>query len=397
MPYDRVSSAIDRWEVDGLVSSEQGAALREDHAVHSTRTQRRRSQYTVSITAGVLLVVAGVTFLAWSWPRMGDGGRSLLIWAAGVLVAALGVRMVRARRWVPVARALQSSGLALLLAAYAYSQTAWPSGTLGGVAVGTLSLATPIMALVLFARASWVMSGVTVAIGYGFVAVFLHRALSLPDQALVWTLDGVLVATLLAMALTIWRQLRSGPGEDGGRSVSPPVLSAFVVSVYAGFLFVILTATVALEMADVPFLALDAWLLLVTAVAVWAIHWAPTGLANPHYVHGVALSVGIAIPLGFATPLELYDAPPPVAALVVASVGVAGLWYGLGRSAMSLIVTSCAAIVCAAWYLGAEFGDNIGSVIALAVVAAVFFLGASRIGRERAAGEAKPGGVGDAE
>ena len=393
----QVDRAIGRWEDAALIDSETADRLRAEHAGSSGRVQRRFSQYTVAVTAGVLLVVAAVTFLAWSWPRMDVDGRSILIWAMGIGVLALGLRMERRGSGAPVSYALQMSGLCMLLGAYAYSASAWPPGTGGGIAVGVLSLATPIAALLTFARRTPVMLASVLAAGYAFAAVFLHRALSLSDETMVWALDGILVACMVGLALRLRAAASAGDSvtdADAGATRAPAAatpldaapgshrhaLNAFVVSVYAGFVFVLLTATVALDMDEETFLAFDAWLVLVTALALWGIHRAPPPLASPRYVHHVALSVAMAIPLGFGTTLEVYDAPAPVAALTVAGAGAAGLWYGLRRRATSLIVTACAAIVSAAWYLGAEYGDRLGAVVALGAVAVGFFWVAGRVG-----------------
>ena len=408
MRNNRVRRAIDRWESAGLLDADVAAGLRAEQDDSSRRGRRRLSHYAVAATAGVLLLVAAATFLAWSWPRMGEGARAGLIWATGIAVLGLGLRWggraaagsdagadtgdevpapVEADsvwRRFPVTSALQSTGLLLMLAAYAYSFNAWPAGTAAGILVGVLSLATPIALLVAPARGSPFMFAATVASGYGFAAVFLHRALSLSGDGIVWALDGLLLANIVGMA--VWLGVRS-PRRRSTRAV----LNAFVVSVYAGFVLVFLTAFVALELGDDSVLAFDAWLVLVTALAIWGIHGAPPGLASPRHVGHVAFSVALAVPFGFATTRGVYDLPPPVAALVVGGVGIAGLWYGLRRGAMSLIVASCAAVVCAAWYLGADYGDRLGSVVALAVVAVAFFVGAGRMVRRGEGGDGPSG------
>ena len=143
-----------------------------------------------------------------------------------------------------------------------------------------------------------------------------------------------------------------------------------------------MTAAGPLELGDETLLALDAWLLLVTALALWAIHRAPAALRSARYSLHLAASVLIAIPLGFGTALEVYDLPGLAAAAVVAGAGACGLWYGLREDARPLVLGSCATIVSAAWYLGVEAGERLGSVLALAFTAAVFFWIATRLGRK---------------
>ena len=110
------------------------------------------------------------------------------------------------------------------------------------------------------------------------------------------------------------------------------------------------------------------------------------GTSAPELVVCVlAASVLIAIPLGFGTTLEVYDLPPPGAAAVLAGAGAAGLWYGLRQDARPLVLCSCATIVSAAWYLGVDAGERLGTVLALAFTAALFFWVATRLGRGKEA------------
>ena len=144
-----------------------------------------------------------------------------------------------------------------------------------------------------------------------------------------------------------------------------------------------MTAAGPLALGEETLLALDAWLVLVTGLALWGIHRAPEMLRSPRYSLHIAASVLIAIPLGFGTTLEVYDLPPLGAAAVLAGAGAAGLWYGLRRDARPLVLCSCATIVSAAWYLGVDAGERLGTVLALAFTAALFFWVATRLGRGR--------------
>ena len=89
----------------------------------------------------------------------------------------------------------------------------------------------------------------------------------------------------------------------------------------------------------------------------------------------------LAIPLGFGTALEVYDLPPLGAAAVVAGAGACGLAYGLARDVRPLVLCSCVTIVSAAWYLGVDAGERLGTVLALAFTAILFFWVATRLGR----------------
>ena len=122
-------------------------------------------------------------------------------------------------------------------------------------------------------------------------------------------------------------------------------------------------------------------MVLVTTLALWGIHRALTVLWSARYTLHIAVSVLIAIPLGFGTTPKVYDLPPLGAAAVLAGVEAAGLWYGLRMDARPLVLCSCATVVSAAWYLAADAGDRLGTVLALAFTAALFFWVATRLGR----------------
>ena len=372
-----VETAIERWESAGLVSGELAERLRTEHAGSVRRERARFLQYAVSGTAAIILVFAAVTFFSWSWPTLGPGARAGAIAAAGLAVLALGMRLETARRYVPVTYALQTSGLILVLSAYVYSMEAWGNATAEGVVAGVLALATPIATLPLFVRRNPVMPAVATALGYGFLAVFLLRAFDLDTDAVIWIVDGVLAATLAALALL----LRMGRGA----SVSRRTLNAFVVSLYAGYPMAAMTAGGPLDLGSDVYLALDAWLLLVTGLALWGVHRAPATLRSARHGYHIAASVLLAIPLGFGTMLEMYEAPPLGASAVVAGAGAAGLWYGLRTDARPLVLCSCATVVSAAWHLGLNDGTRLGTVLALAFTAALFFWVATRLGRRREA------------
>ena len=372
-----IESALERWQEAELISVELAEQLRAEHAESQRRGRRRFLQYAVSGTAGILLVIAAVTFFAWSWPELGAGARTFVIAGTGIAIVLLGMRLESARRYVPVTYALQTSGLILLLAACVYSMEAWDNTTAGGVVVSLLALATPVATIPVFVRRNPVMPAVATALGYGFLAAFLFRAFDLDADIIIWILDGALLATLAVLGL----MLHAGRAE----SVSRRTLYAFAVSLYAGYAMAGMTAAGPLELGEDTLLALDAWLLLVTALALWGIHRAPAALRSARYSWHLAASVLLAIPLGFGTTLEVYDLPPLGAAAVLAGAGACGLGYGLARDARHLVLCSCATIVSAAWYLGVDAGDRLGTVLALAFTAALFFWVATRLGRGRAA------------
>ena len=375
MSKSDIDSALRRWQESGLISAELVERLQAEHDSSQQARRRRFLQYAVSGTAGIILVIAAVTFFAWNWPDLGPEVRTCVIAAAGIGTLLLGMRLETARRFVPVTYALQTSGLILLLAAFMYSTEAWENTTAGGIAVGLLALATPAATIPVFVRRNAVMPAVSAALAYVFLAGFLFRAFDLDADIVIWILDGALVATLAVLGFLLH------PGR--AESVPRGALYAFAVSLYAGYPMVGMTAVGPLELDNNAMLALDAWLLVVTALALWGIHRAPAALRSARYVHHIAASVLLAIPLGFGTTLEVYEMPPLGAAAVIAGAGAAGLWYGLARDARVLVLCSCATILSAAWYLGVDEGERLGTVLALAFTAILFFWVSTRLGRSR--------------
>ncbi len=120
---DRLYAAIDRWLEAELIDSDTASKLRADVGREASAGTRRLSQYVLAVTGGTVLLIAAGVFLDWAWPLLGDGARSFILAAAGVAVLVLGVSLEgRTRRWRPAAYLLQTSGLALLLVAFMYSE-----------------------------------------------------------------------------------------------------------------------------------------------------------------------------------------------------------------------------------------------------------------------------------
>lgn len=92
----------------------------------------------------------------------------------------------------------------------------------------------------------------------------------------------------------------------------------------------------------------------------------------------------LAIPLGFWTFADALDAPPFVTSLAVGILGALGLAYALRWNVGRLVVTSCLALVAAAWFLGVSVGNAAGAVGALAFTAVLLFWVSSRVGAEAA-------------
>jgi hypothetical protein len=343
----------------------------------------------VAATGGTVLLIAAGVFLDWAWPLMGVGARSFLLGAAGVAVVVLGVSLEgRTRRWRPAAYLLQTSGMALLLTAFLYSEQAWADASAGGLFVGALSLAVPIVLAPRAMRRNVVMPAVHLAMGLAFLAVFLDRAVHLSGDAIVWVLDGVLAAALLVLARTL--------GKGDGLERHPWALNAFVTAMTAGFVLVATTALGPLDLSDQAVWPLNAWLALAAALAVRGIERGPDAVPRGQLGQLLAYLLLVWIVLGFATALEALDGPPELPLLLVGGAGVAAFTYAHARSGdvslRSLMGASALAFIAPIWYWGVERGGALGAVAALAVTAAVLFWMSGRIGP--VAGR-DPRGVGD--
>jgi len=298
---DPVLAAIDRWEDAGLVDVDLARRLRTDVAEDASAGTRRLSQYVLAATGGAVLLIAGGVFLDWAWPLLDRGARSLVLAAVGIAVLATGVRIEGSRRWRPASYLMQTSGLGLLLGAFVYSEGAWSDLSAGGVATGVLSLAAPIVLAPRAMRRDVVMPAVHLAMGLGFLAVFLDRATPLSGDAIVWVLDGVLVVAALALV----RLLASEATLDR----HPWALNAFVMAMLAGFALVATTALGPLDLSDEAVWPLDLWLALCVALTLRGVHRGAPGLSREWLGLLLAWMLVAWIALGFFTSLEALEAP----------------------------------------------------------------------------------------
>lgn len=378
MPFrrDPVLDALDRWEAKGLLDGDRAAVLRDEAEEEADRSGRRFSQFVLAGAGAVVLLVAAGVLGDWLWPRMGVGTRSFVLAAVGVGVHGLGLRIEGRVRWRPAAWLLQTAGLLVLLGAFAYSGQRWPDASAGGVAVGILALAVPVVTAPRTLGRNAVMPAVHLVVGLGFLAVFLDRSTPLGTNDIVWVLDGVLLLATAVLVLELGR--RREPGEVEWR------LNAFAAAVYAGGFLVFATALGPLGWEADAVWALDAWLLLATALTLAGIHLTPPRLRRSWFDRQLGGCVLLAIPLAFATCQGALEWSATPTALVVGLVGAAGLAYGVPRSVGAVVRAGAAAVVVAAWYLGVEQGGALGAVLALAFTAALLFWLSGRVGREHA-------------
>lgn len=373
MPRDRdaVHDAISRWAGGGLIDEPLAESLRAEVSLHTSTQQHRWSQYALAVTGAAVTLIAAGVFLEWAWPVMGAGARSLVLGLVAVALAGLGMAMESRHRWIPVAYLLQTAGLVLLLVTYAYSREAWRDASPGGVLVGIAAFVTPLVAAASAPRRNAVMPAVQTALAFAYIYLFLDRATPLHHDVIVWILDAVL---LLSIVLFVVRLRRTDPGDDAW------VLNAFVASLYAAMVLIVLTMAGPLNAGDEAAFALDAWLIAVTGLTLWGIHRAPPGLQRAWYDRQLALCVLMGVLFAFWTVLGPMDGSELAASLAVAGVGALALRYGLAREVREVIATGCLALLTAALYFGITQGGALGAVLALAVSAAFFFWLSARLG-----------------
>lgn len=362
---DAVQRAIDRWEEALLVDAETAERLRREATQHAGSGTRRLSQYLLATTGGVALLLAGGMLMDWAWPLLEREARSAMLAAAGILVLVAGVWLEGGRRWLPASYLMQTSGLCLLLFAFAYSEVVWRDGTPGGVVVGVLALAVPIVFAPRAIARGTVMPAVHLAFGFAFLAIFLDRATPLGDDGVVWILDGVLSASIIVLV----RLLLADPA--GARH--PWTLNAFIAAIVAGFVLVAWTSVEVLSMGDDVMYPLDAWLALAAALTLWGRHAGPEDLRRDWFGGLLTMLMLLWSPFGFLTALETMNGPPELALLMIGGVGATGFVYGNSEGLRALMGASVLAFVLALWWWAVERGGALGAIAALAATAGLLF------------------------
>lgn len=368
-PGRGVRRALRRWRDRGLISGELAEDLSRETDAWERRARRRFGRAVVAVTGGVLLLIAVGVFLVRAWPELGPEARTGILAVLAVALHGLGSFLVGRDPESTTARVLQASGLAVLLAAFVHSEEAWADGSPGGLVVGVSALAIPVGLLPGSLRAGPVPASLVTALGYGYLTVFLDRALSLGPDLTIWVLDGVAVLSILFL---LARLRRPASGEPPGWAVA-----LLLVSLYAGLVLIFFTGTVALELEHSAVWPLDAWLGLIAGATLWGIHRAPPRLRRAWYPRNLAGTVVLAIPLCFWT---FEGASPWAAGGALGGVGVVGLAYGLRTEAGHVTLASSLVLVVAAWFLGAEAGQATGLAVGLAFAAALLFWVSSRVG-----------------
>ena len=257
---DSVSDAIRRWVGKGLLTEEQARTLNDEATEWNEASSQRSAQYAVATAAAIVSVVAAGTFLSWAWRSFDESGQALVLVVVAVLLQGLGLRVEGRNRWQPVGYLLQTAGLGILLMAVGHSERAWADGSALAALFGTVALATPVVMIPVTASRNAFMPAVHTAFGYGFLYLFLDRALGMHWEEAIWILDMVMLVSLVLFAL---RFRRDPHGSADGRLPrwSPDSSPAMVL--------ILLTGLAQWTGGDDAVLGLDLWYGLVVGLTLW--------------------------------------------------------------------------------------------------------------------------------
>ena len=374
-----VLEAIDRWERDALIDSDEASLLRREVAETAEVTTKRHSQYVLASTGAIVLLIAGGLFLDWAWPLLGEGARVHVLGAIGVGVMIFGARLEGSHRWRPTSYLMQTAGLSFLLSTAIYSKQAWDDVTFGGFVMGGLSLAVPIVLAPRALRRNVVMPAIYLAFDLAFFAVFLDRATALSATSIAWTVDAVLLVAILGLV----RLLVFDPGGER----HPWALNAFVMALFAGFVMITWTSLETFDTQANVMLPLDFWLALILALTLWGIHWGPPALKRENFGRMLAYLVLMWIPFGFTTALWTLDGGSGLALVLVGGAGVMGFLYARRFGLRELMTTSMLAFIIALWVWAVDQGGVLGAIVALAATAGILFWVSGRTGASEARSE----------
>jgi hypothetical protein len=376
---DHVRDAIHRWLEKGLVTHSQAEALEAEAAEWSKVAGSRSAQYALATAAAVVSIVAAATFLGWAWSVLGRTGESIVLAVVALVLQGLGMHIETRHRWRPVAYLMQVAGLGILFVAVGHSERAWADRSLWGGLFGFLALATPLVMIPVTSQRNSFMPAAHTAFGYGFLYLFLDRALGLDWEEAIWILDLVLLVSLAFFAMRFRRDPRG----------SEWAVAALVAGLFSGMVLTLLTGLGPLDRGDDAIIGLDLWYGLVVVLTLWAIHQPDPALQRPWYGGILAWLILLWVPIGYATTLELLDLGDAAAAVAQGAVGGAAIAYGMKQGPRSVTYAGCFLVVIAAWVFGIQASGAIGAVLALAFTAALLFWIAGRAGSEDAS-EAAP-------
>jgi hypothetical protein len=367
----QVHDAIDRWEDKGLLDGDTATRLREELSEQESIVSHRLSQYVLASAGAIVLVIAGGVFLQWAWPILGAAGQALLLTLAGAGVLVGGILAEGRPRWRPASYLMQTAGLGLILWGYIHSERAWADQSAGGVVLGLLALATPIVLTARSMRRNVVMPAVHLATGLAFLAVFLDRATPLSSDAAVWVLDAVLVAAIVVLISLI----RGDPELDR----HPWALNTFVSAMGAGFVLVSITAWETLSLSDDAWLAIDVWWALSVGLTLWGVHRAPPGLRRGWFEHLLALEALGWILLGMITAHETLEGGHALAVIIVGGVGVIAFIHAARHGFNRLMMTASLCFIVPIFAWAVDAAGAVGAIVALVATAGFLFWASGRV------------------
>ncbi len=365
-----IQDTLARWVEKGLVDASLADTLRREASEHEAEATKTIGQYVLATTGALVLVMAGGVFVDWAWPQLSVISQSAMLAIGGAVAIGVGSWLESTRRWRPAAYLMQTAGLCLLLGAVWHSERDWADQSAGGVLVGVLALATPVILAARSMRRSVVMPAIHMAMGLAFLTAFLDRATALSDDAIVWTLDVVLLGAILVLA----NMLRSDPEQER----HPWLLNAFVLAMLAGFVLVGLTAVGPLSLTDNSVVPLDVWLGACVGLTLWGIHRAPAGLRKAWFERLLALEVLAWIPFGLITVEGPLDGGPALAVLLVGGAGVGAFLHGDRHGFGNVMMAAAACFIVPVWWWAVDAGGALGGVAALLFTAVVLFWASGR-------------------
>ncbi|HSM03609.1 MAG TPA: DUF2157 domain-containing protein [Longimicrobiales bacterium] len=365
-----VEEALDRWVAKGFVSPDLAGTLRaEAEVAHQART-RRWGQLLVAILGAVALILAAGLFAERNWEELSRAARSVVLVAGGIVVWLAGVAAFRRSGWETPGALLQAGGQAVLLVGLAYSETAWTSGSPVAIGVGLLALVIAVLLAPVSFGEGLLMAGVQTAATLVYLAIFLERALAMDPDAIVWTLDALILLAIAVQAALMRRW-------DAARR--DRALMAFTTSLWAGLILAVITGFGPLDAGDAGILGMDLWLLVIALLTLWGIHRAPTELRRDAFETNLAICVAVGGLLAMFTLGETFEMGAEGAGAAGAVVGGLGLVYGLRHGATSVLVVGSLTALFATWVFAIGQAGAVGGVIALLISAAVLFWLSTRI------------------
>ncbi len=366
-----VETALERWVHKGLLDADTAQRLGDEEHRHRTEETRRDARYLLAGVGAFVLFLAAVFFVDRTWPLLSMAQQNAILLAAGAAAYALGAGLEWKGLWYPSALLLQAGGFAVLLVAELGSWNAWANATTGGVVMGILALATPMAILVSGQRGRHPATlALHTAFAFPFAATFLHRALDIDFNAILWALDGMLVLVIAALMARLAGR-RDDP-DDG-------TLAALAAALYAGLVLSLLSGLGPMEMEERALLPADVWLVLMTLLVLWGLHRAPQAFRREWYHAQLALCVILAIPMLAFTTMESLDLPAEVTGLAQAGLGAWAVRYGLRTDARGVLLAGAGALATGAWIYGVQRAAGFGAVGALVVTAALLFWVSTRI------------------